>query len=142
MTKHGFTFLKLAALIALLATGLVPGTQTSANSAEPSTRPNGPPDNVCIEQATAQINQVRYLGKNSNGDDNVSVEWQVFSISECVKFGSGLIINNNETPLFGFELRVTITRRLGHVDSGSVIKREVVSGTTTTIVTIPRGTLE
>jgi len=103
-----------------------------------------PADNVCITQATAQINQLRYLGKNSNGDDNVAVEWQVFSQSECVPFGSGLFVPDRvNIPLFGFELRVKIKRRLGNEDSGLVIKRELLSsGAKTTFVAIPRGTLE
>src|SRR5262245_18010443 len=103
-----------------------------------------PADNNCITQTTAQINQVRYLGKNSNGDDNIAVEWQVFSISECVPFGSGLFIPDRvNIPLFGFEIRVKIKRRFGNEDSGFVFKREILpSGPKTTFVAIPRGALE
>ena len=101
------------------------------------------PENNCLTQAGAQINKVRYVGKDSNGDDQVKVEWMVFSITECIPFGSGLPIDNrvNISP-FGYELTVKIKRRLGNEDTGKVIKREIVSGTNTTIVTIPRGTLE
>jgi hypothetical protein len=102
-----------------------------------------PPENNCVTQAVAQINQVRYLGKNSNGDDNVAVEWEVFAVSECVPFGSGHPVPDRvNVPLFGFELRVKIKRRLGNEDTGHVFKREIVSGKTTTFVPIPRGTLE
>ena len=101
------------------------------------------PDNVCLNQAAAQVNQVRYLGKNSNGDDQVKVEWMVQSITECIPFGSGLPVADrvNIAP-FGYELTVKIKRRLGNEDSGKVVKREIISGTNTTIVTIPRATLE
>jgi hypothetical protein len=104
---------------------------------------SAPPDNNCLTQAVAQINKVRYVGKNSSGDDEVSVEWLVHAVSECVPFGSGEDIPGrvNIQP-FGYELTVKIKRRLGNEDSGKVIKREIVAGTNTTIVRIPRGTLE
>ena len=31
--------------------------------------------NNCLTQATAQINSVRYVGKNSSGNDEVEVNW-------------------------------------------------------------------
>jgi hypothetical protein len=85
---------------------------------------------------------VRYIGKNS-GDDEVSVEWLVQSVTECVPFGSGQDVPGRVdiTP-FGYELTVKIKRRLGNEDSGKVIKREIVAGTNTTIVRIPRAHLE
>src|SRR6266576_1085580 len=67
------------------------------------------PDNVCLNGAAAQVNQVRYLGKNSNGDDQIKVEWMVQSITECIPFGSGLPVDDRVTvPPFGYELTVKI----------------------------------
>src|SRR5436190_2682609 len=99
--------------------------------------------NNCLTQAAAQINKVRYIGKNSTGDDEVAVEWLVQSVSECVPFGSGQYVPGKvDTTPFGYEITVRIKRRLGSEDSGKVSKREIVKGTTTTIVRIPRENLE
>jgi hypothetical protein len=108
------------------------GTTTSAPTS----------DNGCLTEAKAQIGKVRYLGRN-NGYDEVSVEWLVTSVSECVPFGSGQDVPGKVdiTP-FGYEITVKIKRRLGNEDSGTAFKREIVKGTTTTIVRIPRATLE
>jgi hypothetical protein len=110
---------------------------------EASANLTAPPENNCLTQAVAQINKVRYVGKNSTGDDEVAVEWLVQSVSECVPFGSGQAVAGKEniTP-FGYEITVKIKRRLGNEDSGKVTKREIVKGTNTTIVRIPREKLE
>lgn len=103
-------------------------------------------DNVCLSESKAQINKVRYVGKNSNGDDEVAVDWQVFSISECVPFGSGqdVPLKSNESVIqpTGYEITVKIKRHLGNEDSGKVTKREIVKGANSTIVRIPRAKLE
>jgi hypothetical protein len=101
--------------------------------------------NVCIAQATAQINKVRYVGKNSNGQDEVEVEWLVNPLSECFLFGSGKPVSGkNDTPPFGYEITVKIKRRLGNEDSATVTKREFIASNPhiKTIVRIPRATLE
>ena len=43
---------------------------------------------------------------------------------------------------FGYELKVTITRRLGHQDTGTAKSSNIFNGEITTIVQIPRETLE
>lgn len=98
----------------------------------------------CITQATAQINKVRYVGKNSNGQDEVEVDWLTNSLSECFLFGSGKDSGKTNVTPFGYEITVKIKRRLGHEDSATVTRRELVasSGSIKTIVRIPRANLE
>lgn len=126
--------------VLLSSTQLAPPLAANTSFPPPATRA---PENNCRTEAVAQINKVRYVGKNSGGDDEVAVEWLVQSVSECVPFGSGPDVpgKTNITP-FGYEITVKIKRRLGHEDSGKVTKREIVTGTTTTVVRIPRATLE
>ena len=98
---------------------------------------------VCVSQATAQINKVRYVGKSSSGQDEVEVEWLAHSLSQCFIFGSGRASEKQTVPPFGYELTVKIKRRLGNEDSATVSKREFINdGTTKTIVRIPRANLE
>lgn len=132
--------LRAAIGVALLSlTQFVPLIVPEANAKVLTT----PAENNCLTQAKAQIGKVRYLGKHSSGDDQVSVEWLVQSVSECVPFGSGEDVPGkvNITP-FGYELTVKIKRRLGNEDSGKVTKREIVKGVITTVVRIPRANLE
>src|SRR4051812_47643329 len=74
-------------------------------------------DNNCFTQAIAQINKVRYLGKDSAGRDQVEVNWLVHSVSECVPFGGGQDVpgKSSESVIqpFGYEITVKIKRRLG-----------------------------
>jgi hypothetical protein len=101
--------------------------------------------NGCLTQAAVQINHVRYVGKNSTGQDEVEVDWLTQSLSECFLFGSGKpVAGKNDTPPFGYEITVKIKRRLGHEDSATVTKREIIgnSGSIKTIVRIPRANLE
>jgi hypothetical protein len=98
--------------------------------------------NVCVSQATAQINKVRYLGKNSSHDE-IEVEWLAHSLSQCFLFGSGRASEKQTVPPFGYELTVKIKRKLGNEDSATVSKREFINdGTIKTIVRIPRANLE
>jgi hypothetical protein len=120
--------------VLLIALGLL----TPVNHA-----PNVLADNVCLNGAVVQINQTRYLGKDANGDDKVTVEWLVQSSTECIPFGGGKPVDDRVNVLpFGYELTVKIKRRLGHEDSGKVIKRDTISGRNVTLVIIPRGALE
>ncbi len=43
---------------------------------------------------------------------------------------------------FGYEIKVTITRRLGHQDTGTTKSSNIFSGQLTTVVQIPRGVTE
>jgi len=43
---------------------------------------------------------------------------------------------------FGYEIKVTITRRLGHQDTGTAKSSNIFSGQTTAVVQIPRGVTE
>lgn len=112
-------------------------------SAAKTTLAPAPPDNNCITQAVVQINKLRYLGKNSNGQDEVEVDWLVQSVSDCVVFGSGQdVVGKTSIPPYGYEITVKIKRRLGHEDSATVRKGEIVKGNVKTIVRIPRANLE
>lgn len=102
-----------------------------------------PPSDNCITQAVVQINTVRYVGKNSNGQDEVEVDWLTQSVSDCIAFGSGPeVAGKTNIPPYGYEITVKIKRRLGHEDSATVRKAELVKGNVKTIVRIPRANLE
>ena len=103
-----------------------------------------PPTDVCLTQAVAQIGSVHYLGKNSAGQDVVEVNWLAQTISDCIVFGSGHDVDASKTdiPPFGYEVTVKIKRRLGHEDSATVRKFELVKGNVQTIVRIARENLE
>jgi hypothetical protein len=66
-------------------------------------------------------------------------------------FGSGLLNNPSSqqgfsgistSQGFGYEIKVTITRRLGHQDTGTAKSSNIFSGQITTVVQIPRGVTE
>ena len=102
-----------------------------------------PATDVCLTQAVAQIGSVHYLGKNAAGQDEVEVDWLAQTISDCVVFGSGQdVVGKTVIPPSGYEVTVKIKRRLGHEDSATVTKAELVKGNVKTIVRIPRANLE
>jgi hypothetical protein len=51
-------------------------------------------------------------------------------------------IGGGGNPAFGYELTVTVTRRLGHQDTGTARSTNIFSGQITTVVQIPRAALE
>ena len=53
-------------------------------------------------------------------------------------FGGGIATSQG----FGYEIKVTITRRLGHQDTGTTKSSNIFSGQITTVVQIPRGVAE
>ena len=106
---------------------------------------SAPTPGDCISQAFVKVEKVEYRGKNSNGQDLVFVAWRSQGSSSCVWFGGGYDIpGNSNIPHFGDEVTVKVKRRLGHEDSGGFKSSVAINGNQvlTTLVTIPRATLE
>lgn len=152
-------------LLALIACALshLPVAAARLRSAGQFQGPNCP--------ANLQIESVTYLGRN-NGKDSVKVVFSGHAPTPsnlngtnpgfnntsgvtCAKYGVPPVNNvqgNLTTPSFqpgfsnsqnfGYELTVTITRKFGNKDTGTAKSSNIFIGSVTTIVQIPRATLE
>ena len=84
-------------------------------------------DGDCLP--TLSITNVKYLGKDSSGDDRFEVPFQISTNRTCVG-----------PDQLGFTLTLTITRKNGHTDSKTNAGFAPLSNPQTVI--IPRGALE